>query len=365
LFESVVLKRPIRFLEGSIVELMRREERESPRLIKVADTSSDNENGTDDILLAGARSKELVVSLGGSVYSDIIVTFERCHWLDRLTSIIILLTCLATQFMLVWSLVPEISGDDLDGMLPPKLDYNLFIDWKNNDGASVTNGQTWAAWACQGEDWSFYANEIGKMQGYAAPMLGTDKGTVFGCVAILLFAGIILKELRGLVDYVCLVFLPDAHDEDGYEVDADGETGHLVALSALTKVIVVLVALARLVISGLLFFYGARFLSYTAELKDFVLNSVALGFIFDLDELVFEAFVADVKKLAVTTLASPKVILPRSIEKINHNNAALTEICGVVGAGIAVALCYNYSGLKRFSEQWRVQALQQLCPPPS
>ena len=43
------------------------------------------------------------------------------------------------------------------------------------------------------------------------------------------------------------------------------------------EVLVLALAVARVVVNTLLAYYGVRFLSYTMDLKDFILNSLALG----------------------------------------------------------------------------------------
>ena len=54
--------------------------------------------------------------------------------------------------------------------------------------------------------------------------------------------------------------------------------------------ILILVLLPRLVMSLVLLYAGAQFLTYTPGLEDLILNAVALGFVMDLVELMF-AFV--------------------------------------------------------------------------
>jgi len=75
-----------------------------------------------------------------------------------------------------------------------------------------------------------------------------------------------------------------------------------------------LVSLPRFVVSVLLFFYGARFLIYTANLSDLILNAMALGFVMDLDGLLF-AFVPEGVRRAVRNaepllVASQKLKIP-------------------------------------------------------
>jgi len=51
--------------------------------------------------------------------------------------------------------------------------------------------------------------------------------------------------------------------------------------------ILLVVCIPRLVVSLCLFFFGALFLVHTAQLSDLILNAMALGFVMDLDNLLF------------------------------------------------------------------------------
>merc|ERR1712196_752004 len=67
--------------------------------------------------------------------------------------------------------------------------------------------------------------------------------------------------------------------------------GGTTMLSPAGRAIVVCLAAARLVIALSIAYQGAWFLLYSENLKDIVLNSLALGFIYDIDENLFAAFV--------------------------------------------------------------------------
>lgn len=152
-------------------------------------------------------------------------------------------------------------------------------------------------------------------------------GYLFGGIALLLWMGYQVMELKSIMNYLQLLFLPSGADPASagnsrnacwpkenakaegkhYTYNREEGSGHLVSLNLPGKIVVVFVTIARLFICYKLTIYGAQFLCYTSSLKDFLLNSVALVFVYDIDELFFTVFLSSRKQRRIATLEPPRV----------------------------------------------------------
>merc|ERR1711907_542590 len=101
---------------------------------------------------------------------------------------------------------------------------------------------------------------------------------------------LVVQEFRLIFDYAMLLGLPTSPASRCYV------KGKLVALPAWVKGAVAVVVLVRLFINVTLGRHGAIFLCYTMNLQDFIMNSLALGFIYTLDEMVYDIFIHKRKK---------------------------------------------------------------------
>jgi hypothetical protein len=89
---------------------------------------------------------------------------------------------------------------------------------------------------------------------------------------------------------------------DAAETEEAGSEGSIVlqgASKTLKAVALILILLPKLMIAIVLWWIGARWLTSTTSFEDLIMNAVALAFITDLDEIVFEALVPKDAKRSV------------------------------------------------------------------
>lgn len=233
-------------------------------------------------------------------------------------------------------------------------------------------------------------------------------GTVFGICTLIVWSGAILKALRQASGQIRMIWLKndneniekfhrkekrrhlrkhpdDSEDEDGEIRDA-AALDELIKLEAdpeykkfhgmmeqhqmleqrkamlsfnwetwKFKIAVGMTVGFRILVILSLGYYGLVFLVYTDNLKDFILNSVALGFVLDIPDIVFSAF------------ASLKV--KQNVKDQSNRAAREVIVSGYVSAGsglIAVffafiAVAWAAHELVKFSWMLDKSVLQELC----
>jgi len=122
---------------------------------------------------------------------------------------------------------------------------------------------------------------------------------------------------------------------------------HIVALNNPTRICLYLGVVApRLCITGYLWFMGLEWLSATVKFQDLVLNSLALGFVVDVDELFYAAFFPDKfrKQVKMTTMDCPRIImtqedLDEQMLSRFHQNTFFVLICA--GSVVTYYLCFQ------------------------
>jgi len=148
-------------------------------------------------------------------------------------------------------------------------------------------------------DWSWEESQIANFVEYrtgvksvwlkALILLGGNaNGELFGMLALLLWSATIVKALRACAQFSMIV---GAYESDGDVLNFEP--------SPALKVVVGIITVCRLVILVFLGIYGGQFLSYVDNLKDFILNSVALGFVIDIPDIFFNAFASNTEKVAL------------------------------------------------------------------
>merc|ERR1711971_1420071 len=95
----------------------------------------------------------------------------------------------------------------------------------------------------------------------------------------------------------------------------------------------------------------------TQTLPEFILNSVALGFIFDIDEMVYAAFTAKSKKRYLRAIGSVDVKTP---EWLNRNLDLYWELLGVLQLIVLVIMAYVIY-LNDFATELRNKAFCTVC----
>lgn len=336
-----------------------------------------------DFFEAGSSSEEesedaFKIEVAETVYFEVVVTCARSSHCIRITgSVFFLFVSMLLQALLSTSLVPAIAQNQLApkthsgiGNANTTLWYyrNVFRMWDHEhsdtsvDLSHDKGEHSWAYWVCNGKDWSWYADIIDDYKSYAQQFeigfLPTiANGRLFGIVAIVLWLALIVREFNSILEYALLVFMPASPVGTCFRRSADGASASLVAMPKSVKLLVVLVVIVRITINISLGYHGVMFLAYTEALKDFILNSIALGFIFDIDELVFAVFLAKSKKRHLRAIETVEVSTPRCVNQVLD---LYWEIIGLVLLVVMVVLGYMFA-LHDFATKLREKGYCEVC----
>jgi len=288
-----------------------------------------------------------VVILHESVYSSAIVA---CAWgakFEMLKHLVWVMLCIFFQFKLGWIMVGLISGNSLGSMLhvaDSDKAYNLYAHWSADpvEGAYCSDGKTHRAWACRQQSWGWHTTKIKHMQAYTDTSLslwgmGLPTGGAIGVIAIFMWVCTVLKEFRQAKRSMWLLYLPDTNSKGLVRVRETGSY-QLVALPLLGRLAVVGLAGARVFIAAALGIRGCQFLAHTDELSGFVLNSVALGYIFDLDELFFSVLVSEKMHLIIHNMQP--VVIPHRVHGHGFNCEQIVMVTLAIAATVGVTHYY-------------------------
>merc|ERR1719440_330110 len=217
---------------------------------------------------------------------------------------------LAFQLLFGCKLLGVIATDEYEG----KYAAGIFEKWGAVKTPLVTG-------ACSHEQWTWEENMVDEMEKYTTKWLGVQQGLLFGAIALFLWCTAVAKEIRLVIDFAmfALPITCNVKNKKSVEVLAaadpdtkapvpgrDPATGAIVPPVVVEgeqlpatehetfhmckyKVIIVAIALLRLAVALLVGWYGSVFLCHTDNLKDFVLNTLALAFVYEIDDLVFNA----------------------------------------------------------------------------
>jgi hypothetical protein len=106
-------------------------------------------------------------------------------------------------------------------------------------------------------------------------------------------------EFRQTVGAIgAIIFMPVSGKDELWMDERDGEKKNLRSASVLGKfLIIVFVLLPRTIVAVCLVYIGTEYLIEADSYADLILNSVALAFISDIDEMLFAAFVGEAEKI--------------------------------------------------------------------
>lgn len=274
---------------------------------------------------------------------------------------------LVLQFIFAGWMIKSIAKNEYAEKLHVH-DYNQFWEWRKNDkdgNQTSYEGETWAHWACKGSDWSWEESKIDDYKKYNQdipfwPLATIDKngnlmpvharkGIVFGVVAIFLWSASVVKALRSIAAYIMLM-LPST---EVVEMSASSPR-HLPVCKG-TKGLTFVFGLLRTLAICLLWLYGAKFLAYTDNLKDFILNTVALQFVIDIPDIIFMTMASNVDKQALEKFQDTMNISAWVPKKLWQLSAAIAVVITVI---LTLVGCYYLRG---FSDSLWHGVLRQLC----
>jgi len=218
------------------------------------------------------------------------------NWSGLFLKFCLVLITLYFQWVFAVHLVPAVIQNDFQ----PKIDLQVYESWRLDPkrGSQTLDrqdalGKSFAELACTGRAFSFAEEKADDLGDYVAPaslfnIPGTtigfpmSAGKLFGILAIALWGGTVSNALRGWCRNATLV-------AKFFYIHVESSKRSNVYWHPRVLVLIVIFVF-RLIIIANLAYWGVKFLAWTDNLKDFILNSVALGFIFDLPTLVYTGF---------------------------------------------------------------------------
>eukprot|EP00929_Paragymnodinium_shiwhaense_P089432 TRINITY_DN4957_c0_g1_i1.p1 TRINITY_DN4957_c0_g1~~TRINITY_DN4957_c0_g1_i1.p1 ORF type:complete len:649 (+),score=114.35 TRINITY_DN4957_c0_g1_i1:49-1995(+) len=187
------------------------------------------------------------------------------------------------------------------------------LKWRANVGHSQSNGDpenamTLLQKVCNQTEWSYQSAAYGDVDSYTADWsYSSDDGlTVPGyflaVLALLLWISACFQELRTLALQASMLFALPIQHGPGFKKDPENPAGMLLEhISRPRRFMTTLVIiLPRAGILAYLCYEGCKMLARTIGLGDLILNSVALLFVMDIDELFFKVILPDKVMEAMT-----------------------------------------------------------------
>jgi hypothetical protein len=304
-----------------------------------------------------------VVMLGESVYCEVLFAWANYSCYGIFNSIVTLIVCIAVQLFLACIMLPSVVSNDVGNNVNSDLG-NLYDVWGLDNvggGGQEQHNSTWSFWACHGMDWTWQQEHLEDAGTYAETLYSTPKGFWFGAIALLLWYGVITKELFGNWRYILPAVLSYEELNDWLRLDRYTDAAQIRRMGIVIKLIVVLVAMVRVVICAYIAYYGMLFLVYTKSLTDFIMNSIALGFIYDIDEMFFETFVPYRKKMAFSQLEPFALTDKTFAKKLSSFDTYIDNVSlpFTLAATVLAALLV----LKPFSTMYVRDMYHKICPP--
>jgi len=319
-------------------------------------------------------------------------TCRRCS--HSVFALLLVTATLYIQTAFVWAMIPAISQDELvgkhqnvsfnapgarmteEGQVQPDEDHkcnrndqtNLFAEWRcdtNGGGADTSfDDQTARAkYTCNGKEWSFQESELDNFIKYAQPVeakllqfMGKDapKGGMFGVLALILWSATIVGALRSAGAFSTIIWAENNLADQTEEGFADLSPGPV------SKIVLAVVALLRLFIIATLGVYGGEFLAHTDNLKDFILNSVALGFVVDIPVVFFNAFASAVEKVEMDNYNQPqpggKAVLSAWVPKIVWEHSGMMSLLVA-----SLMFCFHFIKLVTFANNMQNYVVGPAC----
>jgi hypothetical protein len=121
--------------------------------------------------------------------------------------------------------------------------------------------------------------------------IGTGKGNyrpgiLMCCMCLLMWTLTVLREINDILQFSrAVIAIPRGHTQ----LILSDDTAHFASISLRRCFFVVIIQILRLVLALLLLTCGAFWLAYETDIPNLLLNAVALEFVFNVDELIFES----------------------------------------------------------------------------
>jgi hypothetical protein len=265
-------------------------------------------------------------------------------WMPHVGSLVSSLTtiCILLNFILQTSFIFIVNYSMLANPLGTG-DLNDLLHFRASASHSFKRAdelthESMARLICQdgGSQKAIMATGQGQLQQSALKYSFNNAGPVLAVLVQICWLGTVIKDLSELHDLVaCLWKIRGERTQLSGERTRDDEISvKLTSISSSRFIwVMVTVVLPKLFIAVALGFVGVRYLANTEDMSDLVLNSLALAFVFELDELLFATLAPRRLRLLIgrmEPLKKQSVRMPAGMET------------ALVLTGIAIAVSATY-----------------------
>lgn len=164
--------------------------------------------------------------------------------------------------------------------------------WRTESGhwlytADEISGTSLAARLCNGDDALSFANSQMVMFEQVSQFMDNGQGLILLNLATALWFFCCCAEIRSALMFaIAICTLPRGTPRSVFHAD---EVGISVLSLSLVRLVwgVFGVAAVRVLVAAALLYYGCNWLSYTSSILELLLNASALGFVLDIDEIIY------------------------------------------------------------------------------
>jgi len=222
------------------------------------------------------------------------------HEMDMQTSVQIV-TGWAVNMFLQGILLVVIWQDLLDSPLNDEV-VKTMLEWRASHGhdsrsSNPISGKSFVQDICKMDRWSFEAETYKTLYEYLQQPM---PGWLLSLVGIALWIFTMTVELRFVIDQMRLVlYLPTCSHADTRSFIKVDQHYELVSMGLRGKLVAMILCIPRLIAAVCLTVVGCQFVATTLALEDILLNSMALAFIIEIDELVASVFLPRYTQLLI------------------------------------------------------------------
>jgi len=251
----------------------------------MGDSARVSENNDDD------TERVVVYELQRSMWdAALLLVLRHMSLADQIIIIAGVVFNAGLQLVLLLVIFFDMLEDPIDDVMEGVVHWRAFVGHEAFK-TDMTSGQTLVEGVCNMNRWSFETEAYKDLREYLyQPMPGWS----LSAVALTLWLITVGVEIRAVLDQIRLLYhLPTSGSKDQDLCIRVGHHYEVQGLRFCGKVgVMTLLCLPRLAAAVCLAVVGCSFVAKTVSLSDIVLNSVALAFVMDVDELIASLFLS-------------------------------------------------------------------------
>jgi ABC-type multidrug transport system fused ATPase/permease subunit len=270
------------------------------------------------------------------------------------------------QVVFAWYMIPHISKNENAEKITPT--ENQFATWRS------TVGTEHASLACKESEWSWAESVVDEMGKYLAPaklflVIPMTRGQMFGVLSMGLWVCLWVIQLRACISSALIICLDDkvlqevgANAEDKKQKAIISKMEWNLTTNPWAKIVIITTFLIRVSLTMCFGYFGMEFLANTQTLRDFILNCVALAFVFEVPDTIYSAFGFIDTQQSIRHLnqawqdTHAKVLLKSKLGGFISLASTLLFFATALGAFVM-----GMKGLNKYSDMMRDSVYGQIC----